>query len=96
MTKDIYLTSLIGSAMLIQEAKYNGNKKLEDVAFKKLKNFLLYMACARGSRNETKRLLSRADVNFVNDDEDRRTPLHAASIEGRLDIVKMLHKKRRR
>jgi ankyrin repeat protein len=87
------LLSLINSAILIQNAKDSDDGKSEIMEFIKLMNILLYMACARGSKNETKRLLSRADVNFVNHDDDSRTPLIVAAAEGHLNIVKMLYKK---
>ena len=84
-------SSLIKSAIIIQKAKDNGNKNKEDEEYERLMNILLYIACAKGSQVEVRRLLKRENVNFVYDDKYSRTPLHAASMEGRLDIVKLLH-----
>jgi ankyrin repeat protein len=85
------LSSLINSAILIQDAKDRRDGESEIMELIKLRNILFYMACARGSKKETRRLLSIADVNFVNKDDKGRTPLLVASRNGHLEIVDMLY-----
>jgi ankyrin repeat protein len=85
----IKLRNILSDYQLYQPSCYNCRK----VGLFVVSHILLYMACARGSKNETNRLLSRADVNFVNHDDDSRTPLLVAAAEGHLDIVKMLYEK---
>lgn len=52
-----------------------------------LKNNFIKL-CSEGKIDDIKKLIDKVDVNCA--DYDKRTPLHLASAEGRLDVVKLL------
>lgn len=52
-----------------------------------LKNNFIKL-CSEGKIDDIKNLIDKVDVNCA--DYDKRTPLHLASAEGRLDVVKIL------
>lgn len=52
-----------------------------------LKNNFIKL-CSEGKIEDIKNLIDKVDVNCA--DYDKRTPLHLASAEGRLDVVKLL------